>query len=91
MFARFAEKHAHLFADECDASAMENKLEYTAVYQEFQELFEEKVEGNILTIGYICLALIKECGVSVEDFFDLIKKVLLFHHLKYNLEKRGPS
>jgi len=47
MFAKFAEKHADLFADECDAVANENKLEYTAVYQEFQELFEKKVEGNL--------------------------------------------
>jgi hypothetical protein len=35
MFARFAEKHSHLFADDCDAEAAENKLEYTVVYQEF--------------------------------------------------------
>jgi hypothetical protein len=58
MFAKFAEKHAHLFTDDCDASSTENKLEYTAVYQEFQELFEKKVEGNISAIGYICLDLI---------------------------------
>jgi hypothetical protein len=45
MFARFAEKHAQLFADDCDAEASENKLEYTVVYQEFQQIFEKKIEG----------------------------------------------
>ena len=45
MFARFAEKHAHLFSDDCDAEASENKLEYTVVYQEFQQIFEKKIEG----------------------------------------------
>jgi hypothetical protein len=46
MFAKFAEKHAHMFDDECDSLNSEHKLEYTAVYEEFQQLFEQKIEGT---------------------------------------------
>ena len=46
MFATFADKHSHLFSDDCDAEATENKLEYTEVYQEFQQIFEKKIEGR---------------------------------------------
>jgi hypothetical protein len=46
LFMKFASKHAHLFDDNCDAVETENKLEYTAVYQEFQETFEQQIEGN---------------------------------------------
>lgn len=35
LFMKFASKHAHLFDEDCDAVATENKLEYTTVYQEF--------------------------------------------------------
>eukprot|EP00356_Strombidium_inclinatum_P009851 CAMPEP_0170483254 /NCGR_PEP_ID=MMETSP0208-20121228/2955_1 /TAXON_ID=197538 /ORGANISM="Strombidium inclinatum, Strain S3" /LENGTH=60 /DNA_ID=CAMNT_0010756213 /DNA_START=54 /DNA_END=236 /DNA_ORIENTATION=- len=40
-FNAFAEKHAHLFEGEFQASEhVENKLEYTQVYKEYQEMFE---------------------------------------------------
>ena len=53
-FNRFAEKHSHLFDEECDAKESENKLEYfsvyirryTSVYREFQEVFEKKIESS---------------------------------------------
>ena len=35
IFEAFASKHAELFEDNCDALQSENKLEYTAVYNEF--------------------------------------------------------
>ena len=35
IFKAFAAKHAELFEDGCDALGTENKLEYTAVYNEF--------------------------------------------------------
>ena len=35
IFKAFATKHAKLFEDGCDALGTENKLEYTAVYNEF--------------------------------------------------------
>ena len=50
MFAKFADKHVHLFSDDCDAKAAENKLEYTVVYQEFQQIFEKKIEGRLLMV-----------------------------------------
>ena len=53
MFAKFAEKHAPLFDDDCDAGETENKLEYTTVYQEFQLLFEKKIEGKQNGIGHV--------------------------------------
>ena len=40
IFNDFASKHEALFAEECDAVGMENKLEYTAVYNEFCKKFE---------------------------------------------------
>ena len=59
VFNAFAAKHANLFTQECDAIESENKLEYayyllndcsyfrhTQVYEEFQQLFESKIEGN---------------------------------------------
>ncbi len=35
IFEAFASKHAALFEENCDALQSENKLEYTAVYNEF--------------------------------------------------------
>ena len=40
IFKAFASKHAELFEDGCDALGSENKLEYTAVYNEFCQVFE---------------------------------------------------
>ena len=50
MFPKFADKHAHLVSDDCHAEAGENKLELTAVYQEFQQIFEKKIEGRLLMV-----------------------------------------
>jgi len=44
IFKAFASKHAHLFEDDCDALGSENKLEYTAVYNEFCQVFEQHIE-----------------------------------------------
>ena len=40
IFNTFAAKHAALFEENCDALQSENKLEYTAVYNEFCQVFE---------------------------------------------------
>lgn len=44
IFKAFATKHAALFEDGCDALGTENKLEYTAVYNEFCQVFEQHIE-----------------------------------------------
>ena len=46
IFNQFASKHSHLFADDCDAVGTENKLEYTAVYNEFCQVFEQHIESK---------------------------------------------
>ena len=48
IFNAFAVKHAALFEDNCDALGSENKLEYTAVYNEFCLVFEAHIESKIL-------------------------------------------
>ena len=49
IFKSFASKHAHLFEEECDALGSENKLEYTAVYNEFCQVFEQHIERKTLS------------------------------------------
>ena len=44
IFKAFATKHAALFEDGCDAPGPEHKLEYTAVYNEFCQVFEQHIE-----------------------------------------------
>lgn len=44
LFKAFASKHAVLFEENCDALGTENKLEYTAVYNEFCQMFEQHIE-----------------------------------------------
>ena len=44
IFKSFASKHAQLFEEDCDALGSENKLEYTAVYNEFCQVFEQHIE-----------------------------------------------
>ena len=44
IFNAFAAKHAHLFDEDCDAEVTENKLEHTAIYNEFCNLFEGRIE-----------------------------------------------
>mmetsp|Transcript_17686 Transcript_17686/g.12731 ORF Transcript_17686/g.12731 Transcript_17686/m.12731 type:complete len:84 (+) Transcript_17686:52-303(+) len=62
IFNKFAEKHANLFDDGCDAKETENKLEYTQAYEEFCKEFEEKIE-----------VIIKECNITVEQFYEAMK------------------
>ena len=47
IFNSFAQKHAALFEENCDALGSENKLEYTAVYNEFCQVFEQHIESKI--------------------------------------------
>ena len=62
IFNKFAEKHQHLFAEDCDILT-EQKLEYTQIFNEFQELFEKHIESKL---HYIVIAfridLIMRCG-----------------------------
>jgi hypothetical protein len=44
MFNAFAARHAHAFAGITSVQEEEQKLEYTAAYNEFQQLFEAKLE-----------------------------------------------
>jgi hypothetical protein len=73
IFKAFASKHAHLFEDDCDALGSENKLEYTAVYNEFCQVFEQHIERKFL-FNQPCLGIIDSCGVSVEQFFNALKE-----------------
>ena len=52
IFEAFAGKHAALFEDNCDALQSENKLEYTAVYNEFCQVFEFHIESKKLKYQY---------------------------------------
>lgn len=63
LFNRFAGKHAHLFHASSSAEGEENKLEHTAAYREFVQLFETKLE-----------AIISEEGLDVLTFFNQMKK-----------------
>ena len=47
IFNRFAQKHAHLFEQDFEVDGTEQKLEYTAVFKEYQELFEGHIERMI--------------------------------------------
>ena len=55
IFKSFASKHAQLFEEDCDALGSENKLEYTAVYNEFCQVFEQHIERK----KQICLILFR--------------------------------
>ena len=48
IFNTFAEKHQHLFEDDCDILT-EQKLEYTQIFNEFQVLFESHIESKFST------------------------------------------
>lgn len=63
LFNRFAAKHAHLFHAASSAEGEENKLEHTAAYRDFVQLFEVKIE-----------AIITEEGLDVLTFFNQMKK-----------------
>ncbi len=74
IFEAFASKHAALFEDNCDALQTENKLEYTAVYNEFCQVFEAHIESKTLIIDNLA-EIIQQCGVSVEAFFNALKEM----------------
>ena len=63
MFKKFAQKHADKFKKSPDIPYDEHKLEYTDVYNEFQSLFEGKIEE-----------LIEKSGATTEEFIDVIKE-----------------
>ena len=46
IFNAWAAKHADKFDDDFDAQGGENKLEFTAMYKEFCEMFEKCIEGK---------------------------------------------
>ena len=54
IFKAFAAKHAKLFEDGCDALGTENKLEYTAVYNEFCLVFEQHIESKLVIASANC-------------------------------------
>ena len=63
MFNRFAEKYAAIFEKDCDATTMENKLEYTEAYNEYQKLFEKKIEE-----------IIESCGMQADEFVKILQE-----------------
>lgn len=63
IFNTFAKRHAHLFTAESKATGAENKLEHTLAYQEFQQLFESKIDE-----------IVRSEGRSVEEFFKLLQE-----------------
>ena len=54
----FANEHAHII----DNSTEENKLEYTTIYNEFQQIFEEKLT-----------AYIESKGSNIKEFYDALR------------------
>ena len=58
IFNKFAEKHASLFEGDFEGEDAEQKLEYTEVFNEYQQLFEGHIEK-----------MITESDVSIQDFF----------------------
>ena len=46
IFNKWAAKHASKFDEDFDAEGGENKLEFTQIYKEFQELFENEIESK---------------------------------------------
>ncbi len=46
IFNKWAAKHASKFDEDFDAEGGENKLEYTQIYKEFQDLFETEIESK---------------------------------------------
>lgn len=58
MLSNFASKHSHLFGRHMRATEVENRLEHTLAYQEFQGIFEAKLDE-----------LVRSEGLSVPEFF----------------------
>lgn len=44
IFNKFAAKHAHLFTAEASVEGCEQRLEWTACYKEFSDIFESHIE-----------------------------------------------
>jgi hypothetical protein len=63
LFNTFAKRHAHLFSASMKATEFENKLEHTLAYQEFQQLFESKIDE-----------MVRSEGRPVEEFFKLLQE-----------------
>jgi len=63
MFNNFAQKHAHHFKPHMRVTEEENKLEHTLAYQEFQKIFEGKLEE-----------LVQSENLSVEEFYTELRK-----------------
>jgi len=63
LFNRFASKYSQLFSASSSAEGEENKLEHTAAYREFVQLFEGKLES-----------IIAEEGLDVLTFFNQMKR-----------------
>ena len=58
MFNNFAHTYSHLFSADMTATDSENKIEHTLAYQEFQKMFEAKLDE-----------LVQSESLSVEEFF----------------------
>lgn len=62
IFNSFASKYANLFSAEMVVTESENRIEHTLAYEEFQKLFESKLDE-----------LIRSENITVEDFFKEIQ------------------
>jgi len=62
-FERWVKGHAAEF--DLDAPSDEHQLKYTALYQEYQGMFEDKVEGFL-----------RDKGFSVHDFYDVLRTAM---------------
>ncbi|OMJ96179.1 hypothetical protein SteCoe_362 [Stentor coeruleus] len=62
MFNTFAKKYSNLFTADMKVTETENKIEHTLAYQEFQHLFESKLDDLVCSEG-----------LTVEEFFKLLQ------------------
>ncbi len=64
----FGRDHAQVFEDALDAKAdVEHKLEYSALHQEYMQLFESKIEAFIEQEGSTITDFYSECQDILED------------------------
>ena len=64
LFNNFAEKYAEQFAGFTkNVQQQEHKLEHTIAYQEFQQIFETKLDE-----------IVSSCGLSVNVFFEQLQQ-----------------
>eukprot|EP00961_Rhodomonas_salina_P293106 3933470-Rhodomonas_salina.1 len=64
--------HAYDFCQQAhkdifDLDQEENKLEYTTVYQDFQNKFEAKLEGFLAANGYTTEQMVDACKAQVNN------------------------